>query len=342
MSEEKEVKKPTTVEIGIPVYKARDTLPALLDSLVAQTDKNFEIMMCADGEGDLYKDIVRVYTARGLKIRYISLVENRGPGMVRQCILDNSKADYIIFCDADDVCMPRMVEVLHREIVKEDYDMFSGSFIKEGPDGNDIIMSTTGNVVTWFHAKIYKEKYLKDHNIAFLPELRSDEDSYFNLLAWNLTDNKGITGEVLYLWKNNPNSITRCVPLDEYTIRSATGYIYGQVVGLLRLLDERKDLTDYAITQIMLQIYYHYLNAKACNVDMAQTDELLEILGTHERFKAWITEGANWYDIVQEVNGGSILNNKIIFYKETFDLWAKRLFKEIADESGKRVKSSDN
>ena len=96
MNEEKEVKKPTTVEIGIPVYKARDTLPALLDSLVAQTDKNFEITMCADGEGDLYKDIVRVYTARGLKIRYISLVENRGPGMVRQCILDNSKADYII------------------------------------------------------------------------------------------------------------------------------------------------------------------------------------------------------------------------------------------------------
>lgn len=317
----------STVEIGIPVYKARDTLPALFDSLISQTDHNFIITMCADGEKDIYTDIYNTYTARGLKIKYLSLTENRGPGMARQCILDNTTADYIIFCDADDIAMPRMVEVLHREIERGDYDLFAGSFIKEGPDGQDILMSTTENVVTWFHAKIYRVQYLRDAKIFFLPELRIDEDSYFNLLAWNMTSNKGITGEVLYLWRDNKNSLTRRITLDKYTAANVGWYIYGQIIGLIRLIDEA-DIEDSSITKIMLQIYYQYMNACGCGADMAQVDSLFEVLRTHPRIKDWVMKGTTWVDIVQQVKGGAIIHDKIIFYKDTFDLWAKRLLKE--------------
>lgn len=317
----------STVEIGIPVYKARETLPALFDSLISQTDHDFTITMCADGEKDIYTDIYNTYTARGLKIKYLSLTENRGPGMARQCILDNTTADYIIFCDADDIAMPRMVEVLHREIERGEYDLFAGSFIKEGTDGQDILMSTTENVVTWFHAKIYRVQYLRDKNIFFLPEIRIDEDSYFNLLAWNMTSNKGITGEVLYLWRDNKDSLTRQVTLDKYTANNISHYVYGQIIGLIRLIDE-VDIDDTSITKVMLQIYYQYMNARGCGANTDFIDPLFEVFQTHSRIQEWLSRGTTWADIIQQIKGGAIVHNKVIFYKETFDLWSKRLLKE--------------
>ena len=331
----------STVEIGIPVYKARDTLPALFDSLISQTDHDFTITICADGEKDIYTDIYNTYTARGLKIKYLSLIENRGPGMARQCILDNTTADYIIFCDADDIAMPRMVEVLHREIERGEYDLFAGSFIKEGEDGQDILMSTNNNVVTWFHAKIYKVQYIRDKNIIFLPELKCDEDSYFNLLAWNMTENKGVTGEILYLWRNNKSSITRKKPLDQYLANNIYWYIYGQIIGLNRLINEI-ELNDEGITQMMIQIYYHYMNACGCGANIAPVDELFKLLCSNQRIQEWLSKSSTWIDIVNQIKGGALIGNKVIFYQDTFNLWSKRLLKENKDEDNTRSQSSNS
>lgn len=101
------------VEVGIPVYNARATLPDTLDSLVAQTYKRFIVTLSIDGDGEDYSDIVDMYRARGLKIRVITSVVNRGPGMARQLILNLTMCDYIMFVDADDLLMPRAIEVLY-------------------------------------------------------------------------------------------------------------------------------------------------------------------------------------------------------------------------------------
>ena len=101
------------VEIGIPVYKAKETLPDALDSLVAQTYKRFIVTLSIDGDGEDYSDIINTYKARGLKIRAITSAVNHGAGGARQLILDATICDYIMFLDADDILMPRAVEVLY-------------------------------------------------------------------------------------------------------------------------------------------------------------------------------------------------------------------------------------
>ena len=64
------------VEVGIPIYKAKETLPNALDSLVAQTYKNFSVCLSIDGDGEDYSEIISMYRARGLKIRVINEVTN--------------------------------------------------------------------------------------------------------------------------------------------------------------------------------------------------------------------------------------------------------------------------
>jgi hypothetical protein len=81
------------------------------------------------------------------------------------------------------------------------------------------------NVITWFHGKIYRVKYLKDKNIRFLPGLMTDEDAYFNAVAWNSTENKGIIDEVLYLWRDNKNSVTRKLSPTDYFCKNYNNYI---------------------------------------------------------------------------------------------------------------------
>ena len=50
--------------IVIPVYKARDTLPELLNCLTAQTYKMFIVTISQDGDGEDYSDIIQEYRKR--------------------------------------------------------------------------------------------------------------------------------------------------------------------------------------------------------------------------------------------------------------------------------------
>ena len=68
----------------IPTYKARDTLPDLLNTLVAQTTNMFFVTIVQDCDGEDYSDIIQEYQKRGLKIKLITLNENMGPGVARQ------------------------------------------------------------------------------------------------------------------------------------------------------------------------------------------------------------------------------------------------------------------
>ena len=70
------------LEIGIPVYNAKETLAKALDSLVAQTKNNFIVCLSIDGDGnsEFYKKMAQEYIRRGLKIRIIDSEENGGPG----------------------------------------------------------------------------------------------------------------------------------------------------------------------------------------------------------------------------------------------------------------------
>ena len=316
------------VEVGIPVYKARATLSDTLDSLVAQTYKRFIVTLSIDGDGEDYSDIVNTYRARGLKIRVITSVVNRGPGMARQLILNATMCDYIMFVDADDLLMPRAIEVLYTQAKAANYDILQGSFIKESKTSDDKMMASTDNVITWFHGKIYKVDYLNKKHITFLPELRVDEDAYFNAVAWHSTENKGITGEVVYLWRDNKSSITRAHSRKDYFIKTHNDYIYGQVQALKKLFEINESVSQLLITMTLINIYYFYMKARFYKCDEAEMDEVISTLKNEKWMQLWLQQGENWMDVISNIKPGQIYDDEyVVFYEETFNLWAARLLK---------------
>ena len=100
----------------------------------------FIVCLSIDGDGEDYSNIIKTYQNRGLKIRVINSKENGGPGMARQRILDTTQCEYLIYLDADDMLMPRAVEILTNGIRNNNLNILRSSFIREEKHKGDKII----------------------------------------------------------------------------------------------------------------------------------------------------------------------------------------------------------
>lgn len=314
------------VEIGVPVYNARDTLPDLLDSIVAQTKKSVIVCLSIDGDGLDYSDIIETYSARGLKIRVINSKENGGPGAARQRIFDTTQCPYIMFADADDMLMPRAVEILYRSIVAGGYDILRSHFIRERASEPDLLLRAQDSTITWFHGKIYRTQYIKNLGVRVPDFLRTDEDAYFNLIAWYSTKNRGFVEEITYLWRDNKNSITRSKSSAQYFIETHHYYIRSQVEAFKFLFDHNIEIDDKLITFTLKNLYEYYMHARFYNCDEQYLDQLLSSLQDYPRIQIWYNNIDNWIELVKCLKvGDQYENGTIVFFQETFNKWVDRL-----------------
>ena len=313
-------------EVGIPVYKARDTLPNALDSLVAQTKKMFLVCLSIDGDGEDYSDIIEEYERRGLHIRVIYGEENGGPGMARQRILDTTQCEYLMYLDADDMLLPRAVETLSRVIHSNSMNVIRSSIIREENGQNDELIAYNASTITWFHGKIYRVSYLRENNLRFLPGLRVEEDAYFNLVAWNYTPNRGELNEATYLWRFNNNSITRIDGPDNYFLRTYNSYIFSQVEGLKTLFSLKPDTQHALVSTTLVNLYNYYMKARALGADLTTTDQILMTLRNETWLQDFFGRLENWESIINTVKTGMIFGkSQVAFFTETFNMWADRL-----------------
>ena len=314
------------VEVGIPVWHARDTLYKCLDSLVAQTLDKFITCLSIDCDGEDYSDIIETYRARGLKIRVINGEKNGGPGAARQRIIDTTQCDYLIFMDADDMLMPRAVEVLSQHMKVNNFDIMRSGFIREEKNKRDLFIPQDSSIITWFHGKIYRVKFLKEKNIRFLPGLRIDEDAYFNLIAWNSTENRGEIAEYTYIWRDNKNSLTRTQNNLEYFKDNYMNYITSQVRALQQLMKINGSVENNIISITLINIYYTYMRAAYLKYSTAAADKLISELKAEKWLKNFLDNADSWISLVNNVKAGEVYNNEhVIFYDEPINHWIVRL-----------------
>lgn len=316
------------LNIIIPLYKGKETLPKTLDSLVAQTKNLFWVTIVQDCDGENYREIIDEYKRRGLQITLLTTKVNSGPGMARQLGIDSSEMfDYVMFLDADDILMPRAVEILYHEAKQNDADVISSNFWVEQPNSMCIYLDVHKTPVTWCHGKIYKLKYLKQNNIRFIPELRLNEDSYFNLVALNSTAKKYKLEEVTYLWRDNKNSLTRSVSEIEFFKKSCTQYLLSQIKGLEKLDKTGVDITPTLIAATLLNIFRHYSKAKYFQLDLEDIDIQLKSLTDIHIVQINLANEYFWDYIEKHLIGCERIEDHLIFYKTPFSEWLKDILK---------------
>jgi len=94
------------VSVLLPCFNAAETLPAALDSLLAQTMPDFEVLAVDDGSADATWTVLRGYARRDGRIRPLRQAENRGIVAALELALAQAHAPYLARMDADDLCLP--------------------------------------------------------------------------------------------------------------------------------------------------------------------------------------------------------------------------------------------
>jgi GT2 family glycosyltransferase len=98
------------VTLGMPIYNGARFLEASLDSLLAQTCGDFEIVISDNGSDDGTADICRRYAAADRRVRYVRHEANRGAAWNHNFVIAEARGRFFRWHHADDLCEPRHLE----------------------------------------------------------------------------------------------------------------------------------------------------------------------------------------------------------------------------------------
>ncbi len=118
--------KKELITIVIPCYNEEDSLPIFYDNICSLMSKmnyvDFELIFINDGSEDKTLGLLRKFSKKDKRVRYISFSRNFGKEAGMLAGLENSKGDYVAIMDADMQDPPEMIEKMYKIITKEEYD----------------------------------------------------------------------------------------------------------------------------------------------------------------------------------------------------------------------------
>ena len=116
------VSVPPAVSIIVPVYNTERFLNRCIDSVLAQTYSDWELLLVDDGSTDSSGSICDEYATQDSRIRVFHK-ENGGVSSARNLGLDYARGEWITFVDSDDYIAPDMIEKLYETQKRNNADI---------------------------------------------------------------------------------------------------------------------------------------------------------------------------------------------------------------------------
>jgi glycosyltransferase involved in cell wall biosynthesis len=230
------------ISIIVPIYNVEKYLSRCLESLLAQTLKDIEIIAINDGSSDRSYEILKQYETKDNRIIVIDK-PNGGVSSARNEGIQISSGEYIGFVDPDDWVDHEMYEVMYTNALSCKADVVMCSYIREfenhskpknfnlptktlyvdedvklkvlrrlvGPLNEEIanpeLLDAWGTV--W--SKIYQADIIKENNLRFidLKKIGTNEDTLFNIEAIYYSSSfLYLNNNFYHYWRANSTSVT--------------------------------------------------------------------------------------------------------------------------------------
>ena len=216
-----------SVSVIIPFYAAEKTIRASLDSILAQTLTDFEVICVNDCAIDSAQNIVDEYQSRDPRIRVLKNPRNLGLGASRNAGVRAARGRYIFHIDPDDTIPPTALKILHDLALAHGSALVKGAFranqmihgrqssagaikypcgiadrltinttLAEKPS---LLQSTEGH---W--SILYQAEFAR--TLPYPTDLKMGQDSIFLVNALVRAPSITLTPEVVYNYQVNPKS----------------------------------------------------------------------------------------------------------------------------------------
>lgn len=129
------LESPIKTSVIIPVYNTEDYLPACIDSVLAQTQQEIEVILVDDGSTDGSLAIERAYAERDSRIRIIQQ-PNLRQGTARNHGLEEAHGEYVYFMDSDDFIVPELFDTCYSDCETQnlDFAVFDSAGFRDNPN----------------------------------------------------------------------------------------------------------------------------------------------------------------------------------------------------------------
>ena len=322
------------LQILVPQYKETDeVVRPLLDSIEIQQNVDLAndvgVIICNDGSDTfLTEEMLSRYT---FPIEYHK-EPHRGVSATRNACLDYATADYVMWCDADDMFYNACgLYIIFREFEGNGFDALFSAFIEESrdPETKKPMYLTREQDWTFVHGKFYRRQYLLDEKIRWNNALTIHEDSYFNYLAQKCAKELKFSPTPFYLWRWRDESVCRHDP--KYILKTYNNMLDSST-ALVKELMKRGKLDDAKFTAVgMIYDAYFTMNKK----EWIEQENAEYRQATERRFKKYYTDFKMLYDTIDEkVKAQVIVGIKNRMFTEgllmesiTFDDWIRWVMK---------------
>ena len=287
---------------------------------------DFEVLIGNDGsDTKLSEDFLNKYS---YSIKYFQF-EHTSPAGTRQRLFDMTTADYVMFCDIDDMFLNNLALCTIFASMNKQFDALVCDFVEQikNRETGEFHYTTHRKDDRFVHGKVYRRQHIIDNNIKWREDIRYHEDSTYNILALQTTDKVIYCQNPLYLWRWRDNSICREDPL--YVPKTYTRMIYSNSYLVQDFLDRK--VIDKASFYVGVLVYntYFMLN-KPIWLDPMNSKYRYE---TEKCFKEYLHKHNDLYAMIDDKTRNHIiagvkrrvLGEGVILEKFTFDEWIKHI-----------------
>lgn len=165
----------------IPTHNAQNTIKDAINSVLIQSNKDYEIIIVDDYSTDNTRQVLN--SIKNEKIKIIYLNESRKAGGARNAGISVAQGKYIIFLDDDDVLEEKAIEKIDNIIGKENTDIIYLGFIIQRKESKEILIPNEHNSIKKYRLSEWKyenvwdicwnKEFLNKNNIRFI------ENKYF-------------------------------------------------------------------------------------------------------------------------------------------------------------------
>ena len=288
------------VSVIIPVYQVEAYLERAVDSALAQTLEEKEIILVDDGSPDGSPEICDRYARQYPQLIRVIHKENEGLGLARNAGAQAARGEYLAFLDSDDTVEPQMYQEMYEKAREGDYDIvmcdvnilyveedrsvISVSYPREEIDPGDYI--ARGNNITYSVNKLFKRAIWQENryqrmlfeDIALIPALVSRyphmgyvKKPFYNYYRRSNTISTSQVGAMVDIVKAYREFLEECSPdFREEAVYCAARQILWNMTDSRRLF--QADFVDF------LQEYKRYFLMNPYLKKDKKTGKLLDFL----------------------------------------------------------------